>query len=1099
MADFKYKLDHTAKKFTCPSCSKRTFTKYIYAESGDYVADEFGRCDRENNCAHHRNPMEDSSFKPKPQIKKSLPKPKTVAPSAAFCSEIENNLSSELHAYCRRTLGISNEHLTKWLVGTYYHNTAFGIANATGEKLNIKFVRYTPEGKRDKTPGDTSKYRYFPHYLGKAYLKKENLLLAEQEDKWQDYFHFERCFYGQHLWEPDRDTCIVESEKTAMICAWFFPDYNWLATGGNNGIKFEQFSLFIGYSKTIVNLVDNDQAGFAKSKTIEWLRQIAEVRGEKQTIKSVNILQGMPHGYDIADAVIFKDYRSPAQFADDIRHALDIAIKVDIDYDTGEVLLKERVKVWNEKELKRAKQTVQRICDAKLSLLGDTHICDTVGKALAIFGNQGREMWHLLASLRKDYQHEQMDSAFDSYLLFSDNKDAAKFFELAAKIGVETRLIKTLQPRAAEGAGDIQDEEYAEYYYNLPDGCNLTDKIKNDTKNYNFIEHKNQYYFAKIDFANNRVDYTHISNFVIKPLFLIQSKTDPKRIFEITNVHGQRYVIDVPTKALVSQQEFNVFVESQGNFLMDATKPQFKKIKSKLYDQTRDAEEIKTLGWHRDGFYAFGNGIYNAKFTGVDSYGIINHAIAGEAEDELIQKHYFIPALSSIYKNEEELYDSEKKFIYVDRKDVDFESWARIFYDAYGDNGIWGMCFYISSLFRDMIYNRFKFFPHLHLFGPPGTGKSTMAWSISYMFGIARNPFNLNSGTDVGFHRMFAQFRNAVIWFDEYANTIDFKRVQHLKGAYDGSGHTKGEYNAGGASSNKTINTPVLSSCVISGQELPVADNALFKRVILLQYHQTEFTKAESKRMDELKELQEKGLSHITGQMFQHRELMETSYFSTFEHVYNELSKHLASEHNIETRIVQNAAIIATTYKVLADKMKWPFTWEKLVKVFVEGIKSQNSLIANAKETNQFWDQVDYLLNAGLIKENEDFKIELRKEIKININRNETATKAFEKGEEIIYIRLSKLHPLYLTALRNQGEKKGMDKGSLIHYLSHTKGYVGAVYNTNFKAGDKNAQSSAYCFQYSMLEDMGYNFKRYFDDEPLPELPAKYTPAIADF
>ncbi|WP_460444375.1 hypothetical protein, partial [Amycolatopsis magusensis] len=174
------------------------------------------------------------------------------------------------------------------------------------------------------------------------------------------------------------------------------------------------------------------------------------------------------------------------------------------------------------------------------------------------------------------------------------------------------------------------------------------------------------------------------------------------------------------------------------------------------YDHTQDADEIKTLGWHNDGFYAFANGIFTDRFLPANDHGIITHNIPTDDQDELLEKHYFIPAMSSIYRNEEELYESEKKFRFVERKGVKFADWASLFYAGYGDNGIFGMCFYITSLFRDKIYSRFKFFPHLFLFGPPGTGKSTMAWSISYMFGLERKPFMLNAGTSVGFHRTFA-------------------------------------------------------------------------------------------------------------------------------------------------------------------------------------------------------------------------------------------------------------------------------------------------------------------------------------------------------
>jgi hypothetical protein len=52
-------------------------------------------------------------------------------------------------------------------------------------------------------------------------------------------FNLKQCFFGEHLLsdEPDKKVCIVESEKTALICHAFFPDMLWLAAGGIHGIN----------------------------------------------------------------------------------------------------------------------------------------------------------------------------------------------------------------------------------------------------------------------------------------------------------------------------------------------------------------------------------------------------------------------------------------------------------------------------------------------------------------------------------------------------------------------------------------------------------------------------------------------------------------------------------------------------------------------------------------------------------------------------------------------------------------------------------------------------------------------------------------------
>lgn len=1076
--EFKYTLEVGSKKHHCPSCTKKTFVRYVFAGTRDYVGEDFGRCDRENNCGYHRIPERDTTEPPHPHTKEKLPPPTVIFPSENYIKSISKGKAANFGVFCQTQLKITKEHLAKWMLGSKWKFDAFMLAKQSGKVVNMKFVAYTEQGKRDKSEGTDGTPNFIPHYLGKAYLRNEKIETdnARLED-WQDYYKFERCFYGEHLWDASKDTCIVESEKTAVIAAFFFPDYNWLATGGNHGMTFEQFSIFNQYRGRIWNIVDNDTAGFEKSKTIKWLDKLAEMRDNPEDIKSVNLCEGKQAGWDLADRIIFEGFIDPAAFKAEIEQANDCRERIEIDENTGEwkVVKKTEEFKLDEKEFRRAKQVADRIFEAQKDIsFGNDDNRHSIGYALASFGEEGGALWFKVSQF---FQKKSFDKDYNDYFN-NRHKSARKFFSLAKEAGIETRYIKTARTEAAEGAEGIDAHDW---HISWPDDLESSKdfdeyKLREQIFAYSYLEHKNCVWFAVFDNSARVIGFYKISNFVIRPLYLIKSKTDPKRLFEVKNIFGVKYILDIPAKALVSMTEFQVFCESHGNFLFEGSKQQFTKIKRKLYDQTKDAEEVKMLGWQDEGFYAFANGVYEEKFTKVDEYGIIKHLVS-KNDNEAEEKYFFIPAMSSIYKDEKDQYDLEKKFVYIKRPDVKFSDWSQLFYDVFGENGMIGLSFYISSLFRDMIYSRFKFFPHLFHFGPPGTGKSTMCWSIQYMFGLERKPFMLNAGTAVGFHRTFAQFRNAVVWFDEYNNSIEFKRVQDLKSAYDGAGHVKGEWSASGGSSNKTTTTPVESACNISGQELPIADNALFKRCILLQYHQTIFSDQEKDKLTELQKLQEKGLSHITGALTTFRSKMEAEYFKQFDTVEKEILEAIDNDPTIESRIVKNMAVIATTFKVLESSLPFPYNYAKMIAVIAKNIKSQNGLISNAKETNQFWDMVDYCISEGELKDKEDFKIEHKSEVTVTLERK-SIERALGKVTPVLYIRLSTAHPKYLEALRKQGEKKGMDKGSLAHYLSHAPGFIGMVSGTRFSKGDRSFVSSAYVFDYKILEDQGYNFDR---------------------
>jgi hypothetical protein len=239
---------------------------------------------------------------------------------------------------------------------------------------------------------------------------------------------------------------------------------------------------------------------------------------------------------------------------------------------------------------------------------------------------------------------------------------------------------------------------------------------------------------------------------------LIQSVSNPKRIFEIKNTFNNKKLLNLEPADFTSLSGFTKRIESVGNFLLDGCSTgQFTKIKAKIYEESVEAQEIKTLGHQTDGFYAFANGIVSdGKFQSIDEngYGIVTHD----------KKQYFIPSLSKIYKDDENEYPNQKKFIYKEGT-ITFEQYGQMFCQVHGSNGRIGLLYYLSALFRDIVFERLRFFPHLYLFGQPQSGKTTMALSILYLFGQIRSAFALGTGTMVGFYKHFAEFRNAVVWF----------------------------------------------------------------------------------------------------------------------------------------------------------------------------------------------------------------------------------------------------------------------------------------------------------------------------------------------
>ena len=357
------------------------------------------------------------------------------------------------------------------------------------------------------------------------------------------------------------------------------------------------------------------------------------------------------------------------------------------------------------------------------------------------------------------------------------------------------------------------------------------------------------------------------SNFVIKPLFHIYSKTDNKRLVQITNRFGYSKIMAIPSKNFINVEQFQAYVFNEGAFIFNAGKAQYIKVLEHIANEFPICNELHTLGWQREGFYAFANGIWNGRWQPVDTYGITENK----------EKNYFSPAFSSVYddvREDDDEYENDRFFVW-NHSPICFGEWTRLMICVYGENAITAIAFAIAATFRELIYSKFKIFPHLFLFGEKQSGKSQLAWSLSNLFFHNMPAFNLNSGTQVGFFRRLSRVKNAIVWLDEYGNEIDPKRFQALKAAYDGIGHEKGKM----TQDNRTMITKINGSCCISSQWLPILDdNALLTRSCLLTVLKQKYNAEQTKQLDILKGHEEKGISSLVGDILQFRSAIDESF-----------------------------------------------------------------------------------------------------------------------------------------------------------------------------------------------------------------------------
>lgn len=279
-------LDKSTKKYTCPQCTKKTFTPYVYADTKQIIDEtRFGRCDRENNCSYHALP--DSTTR---QDVTPKPNPRTIfiLPTADQVRAVVNyDYNSNLHSFLK-TINIPMDHCQRWGVFShkYFPNRTVFLFQRIGDRavVNWKIFLYLQNGHRNK---ETNSYS-----LGspKFYFdrEKENFELK-----------YPMCLYGEHLFTNEKKpVIIVESEKSAFISSHFYPQYDWVACGSNNGLTaISKHKLKVLFDRHPYWLCDSDKAG-RDNRSIENLSR------NFTQFKTIDLFPEKDDGYDIADSII---------------------------------------------------------------------------------------------------------------------------------------------------------------------------------------------------------------------------------------------------------------------------------------------------------------------------------------------------------------------------------------------------------------------------------------------------------------------------------------------------------------------------------------------------------------------------------------------------------------------------------------------------------------------------------------------------------------------------------------------------------------------------------------------------------------------------
>ncbi|MCP9762287.1 DUF6371 domain-containing protein [Lacihabitans soyangensis] len=323
------------------------------------------------------------------------------------------------------------------------------------------------------------------------------------------------------------------------------------------------------------------------------------------------------------------------------------------------------------------------------------------------------------------------------------------------------------------------------------------------------------------------------------------------------------------------------------------------------------------------------------------------------------------------------------------------------------------VCFYIMALFRDVVINHKGSSPILFLKGSAGTGKSSIIRSLTCLFGFQQEDINLKSkNTEAALVKLMSQSANSLIWMDEFHN--EFPHEGLLQAAYDNAGYHKTPDQS--KSKTDTDSIEIHSALALTSNYIP-SNDIFFSRCLLVHVENKEKTHEQKMGFATMKRFEQQGLGCITVELLRHRQLIIEKYDSEFKKLSLELESRFQNE-NIPERLFSNMAQTMTCALILQKIGKielCEYTDEndiltEFVNIGEKYIRAQREIQQENSVLSEFFGILQVLFENFQIQEGVHFRFE----------------------NELLYLRLPSIFPLYKQKYRSIYFKESPDKDSIL-------------------------------------------------------------------
>jgi len=338
--EYRYIFEKGSKKHHCPECTKKRFVRYIDNETGNYLPEQYGRCDRESKCCYFLNPYQDGYAKAiwpqeqgnmsdwKPTKVKKVKKVNVQNKSFFYPLEIlyRTRTGYEQNTFVQNLLQrvpfpfevqdlekvISLYHLGTVQNGYRSGANTFPFIDVGG---NVRAVQVKQFNEQNHTTGTD-----FLHSIIEKHHTHNNKPLPEWMKAYNKNDSKVSCLFGEHLLSkyPYNPIALVEAPKTAIYGTLYFgfPEQPinllWLAVYNLSSLNLNKCKALKGRNVYLFPDLSKDGKAFElwSSKATEIQKRLQGTHFHvSDLLERYATEQDKEEGRDIADYLTEQDWR----------------------------------------------------------------------------------------------------------------------------------------------------------------------------------------------------------------------------------------------------------------------------------------------------------------------------------------------------------------------------------------------------------------------------------------------------------------------------------------------------------------------------------------------------------------------------------------------------------------------------------------------------------------------------------------------------------------------------------------------------------------------------------------------------------------------